>query len=146
MQKGLEMPVNMIIVIAIAVLVLVALSGFFGGQFFSGSDQIGSQKSFADGCNALRNSNNCDHTKINSMNIDGKGFGGICIGNGFSDTVQCARGCGCTVPSIEQGVPLQYSGKTSSGVPEPEKTETGTEKESKDTEPSLEIVSVDILG
>ena len=143
MQKGLEMPINMIIVIAIAVLVLVAIFGFFGGQFFSGSDQISSQKLFADGCAVLRNSHSCDQAKINMITIGGKSFGSVCNGNGFSDTAQCAKACGCAVPQGEKGQALQNapSSQLNKG-----QTSQNTGQNSQTPKFGFQIVGVNIFG
>lgn len=148
MQKGLELPLNAIIVIAIAVLVLVALFTFFGSQFFSGSGQVDIQKVFGAGCTALRFSYACEHSKVNEVTIDGTSLGYACSQKGFVDTVQCAKACGCSVPDSESGQALATAPQRSSGPSTSQSgsnQQTPSEQTAQNTETTLELVSVDLF-
>lgn len=95
MRKGLELPVNAIIFIAVAVIVLVSVGSFFF-NFFSDSS-VDAKKLFAEGCASLRSFHGCDHAQINSISVEGTSFGYVCGRSGYSDTAQCAKACGCSV-------------------------------------------------
>jgi hypothetical protein len=104
MAKGMELPLNAIIVIAIAILVLVSVGGFFFG-FFSDSS-VDTKKLFAQGCASLRAFHSCDHKEINQINLENTNFGYVCGRSGYTDTAVCAKACGCAVPEGESGQSL----------------------------------------
>ena len=109
-SKGLELPINMIVVIAIAVLVLVVVAAFFVGRIGGGGDEIALTAAFNTGCNNLRSVHNCVVGDIGTITVpgyvpsgesisaypNGYPFGNICQRKGFSPT-DCARACGCSV-------------------------------------------------
>ena len=114
-KKGLELPINMIVVIAIAVLVLVVVAAFFAGRLGGGSDEIALNAAFNNGCNTLRFAEQCDPARIGNVNVRGYTPPGqtpntngwpfldgsadsICARKGYTDAAQCARVCGCTSP------------------------------------------------
>ena len=55
-EKGLSLPIEMLVIIAIAVLVLVVLAAFFSGSFISQGEQIKMQSSLQTACSVLRSS------------------------------------------------------------------------------------------
>ncbi len=113
-KKGLELPINMIVVIAIAVLVLVVVAAFFAGRLGGGSDEIALNAAFNNGCNTLRFAEQCNPSNIGNVKVRGYappgvdasqytdgwpffgGTDGICQRKGYSTESQCARVCGCT--------------------------------------------------
>ncbi len=101
-MKGMEMPINMIVVIAIAVLVLVVVAAFFAGRLGSGTASIELEGAFSQGCNTLRTIENCASTgftvigfKLPGESVDAT-FDQLCRAKGY-DTEQCKRACGCQV-------------------------------------------------
>jgi len=102
-MKGLELPINIIIVIAIAVLALVIVSIFFVSNFSGGSDSIGLESALQSGCTNLRALYSCDSTKMTEVkipnyNINGKqaSLADVCVKKGVSDNAQCAQKlCSC---------------------------------------------------
>lgn len=110
MRKGLQLPLNTIIFLAIAMLVLVAMSGLFF-QSYSGEDAK-TQKLFGEGCTILRAIHGCNHKKINEISIEGENFGLVCIRSSYLDTAECAKACGCTIPDGESGLDILPSGSS----------------------------------
>src|SRR3989338_2522528 len=110
MKKGLELPINMIVVIAIAVLVLVVVAAFFAGRLGQGTNDINLQSAFGTGCNALRSSYNCAGDLSFMVNYQESGstntqtsFARICLLSGYADTSSyaagsCKKACGCAAP------------------------------------------------
>ena len=113
-KKGLELPINMIVVIAIAVLVLVVVAAFFAGRLGGGSDEIALNSAFNNGCNTLRFAHSCDVNSMSTIRVrgyappgqavtsDGWPFSGgtdsICQRKGYFNDADCARVCGCAIP------------------------------------------------
>lgn len=108
-MKGLELPINMIVVVAIAVLVLVVVAAFFAGQLGGGTNTIGLENAFTQGCTKLRAIYNCDSASIGSINVlnyapqgtpinsNGFPFSQICTLKGYAVGTECAKACGCQV-------------------------------------------------
>ena len=105
-KKGMELPINMIVVVLIAVLVLVTVGAFLAGQLGGGVGQIGLEQAFGEGCQKLRSVYNCarDATvTITSYTPQGRPagsgadfFNDICTAKGFGvDRELCAVQCGC---------------------------------------------------
>lgn len=119
-MKGIELPINTIIVIAIALLVLLGITALWMSSWGGGSQGVTMEAAKAAGCGALmRNSTGCagaDTTAINytgtypavprmdvnnDHNIDGgdtlqhlcETYYGVAAG----DQVGCRRVCGCGV-------------------------------------------------
>ena|SRR3989344_5755896 len=104
MPKGMELPLNVIIFVAVALLVLAAIGGFFFGFFNDNS--VNNKKLFLEGCASLRAFHECDHREVNSISVEEANFGFVCGRSGFGDTAQCAKACGCYVPDGETGQSL----------------------------------------
>jgi hypothetical protein len=106
-MKGMELPINMIVVVLIAVLVLVTVSTFLAGQLGGGGGAIELERAFSEGCQKLRSQYNCNtgaNIRIMSYTLPGYAAGSgstffgtpsICSQKGYTDT-ECARMCGCT--------------------------------------------------
>jgi len=54
-MKGISLPINMIVIIAISVIVLLAIAAFFMGGFLRGSVTISDQQALSDGCGIWKN-------------------------------------------------------------------------------------------
>lgn len=113
-MKGLELPINMIIVVAVALLVLMTVFVFFLGSTGSGLGSIEKANLKNRMCTALSSGYSCNPTNVNSISVTGykKSGGGIvptteatsrvtllelCQLDGISDAAACARSCGCPV-------------------------------------------------
>jgi hypothetical protein len=105
MMKGLELPMNMIVVILIAVLVLVVLGAFFAGQTGGGIDSINRQNAFGSACTRFRTIENCANANFETSYIkpgDTKKvfFLELCTIMGYSASSgdnSCAKACGCVI-------------------------------------------------
>jgi len=65
-RKGIELPVNSVIVIALAIFVLLMLAAFFGKS--SGEvDKTPVNTAFNQGCSQLSTSYNCEHIRVNEV-------------------------------------------------------------------------------
>lgn len=124
MPKGLELPLNVIVIISISVLILVAIFGIFGTQFFSATSNIESQDLLARGCIKLRADFGCDQTKISLVRVDNQLLSNVCVSNGLSDTAACARSCGCSAEG--RGAALQRANEPapSGAAPQTSQPET----------------------
>ncbi len=123
-MKGMDLPINMIVIVAVAVLVLVVTAGFFGGFFARGIGDIDFNKAFDGACNQLRASYNCDPERIGDVSVlyqppgvsDPRSsftLGELCVqklgqgdvkkgvsvgsGRGNLQATACVRSCGCAV-------------------------------------------------
>lgn len=97
-SKGLSMPINTIIILALALLVLIVISAFFLGGM--NTDSVNIEKGFSDGCTKLTTAKNCvvaeipniiTSYKVNSAN---KNLHEVCDLKGMDDA-DCAKACGC---------------------------------------------------
>lgn len=107
-MKGLELPINMIVVIAIAVLVLVVVAALFGGQLMGGDKTFQINSAYNQGCNSLRTVFGCDQSEVGRITTSyketasstAKSLLEVC---GLKDPALdnnpqlCARSCGCNV-------------------------------------------------
>jgi len=66
-QKGISLPVNAVIIIALAVMVLLLVAAFFGG----GAGQMGAatiESAWTQGCNALKSAK-CNATAVKNITV-----------------------------------------------------------------------------
>jgi hypothetical protein len=66
LRKGIELPVNSVIIIALAIFVLLMLAAFFGksgGEI----DKTQVNTAFNQGCSQLSSSYACDYTRVNDV-------------------------------------------------------------------------------
>ncbi len=114
-MKGLELPINMIVVIAIAVLVLVAVGALFSGWLGGGSLDQRREASLNSACNLFTAVYNCDVSRMGDAKVQHQDAGDatpvqkslseMCAlksistsgSNKGTDINQCARRCGCPV-------------------------------------------------
>lgn len=109
-MKGLELPLNMIVLIIMAVLVLLVVAAVFTGYFGRNVDVIGLQTAFSEGCNTLRSTYNCANNFEFPVRYQEPGaaagvtttqFSRVCVLKGLTpivsnDPLSCGRQCGCT--------------------------------------------------
>ncbi|HIG96899.1 MAG TPA: hypothetical protein HA230_00960 [Candidatus Aenigmarchaeota archaeon] len=115
-MKGLELPINMIVIVAIAVLVLVVVAAFFAGQLSGGINTIGASAAYGSGCNTLRTAYGCDSLQVSNIKIIGYNPYNVPVTAGTQyvgetlltacqqnfkqssmDNTACARACGCGI-------------------------------------------------
>ncbi|MBI4163127.1 MAG: hypothetical protein HY513_05575 [Candidatus Aenigmarchaeota archaeon] len=110
-MRGLELPINIIVIIAIAVLVLTVIAAFFTGALGGGTNAIATEQAFQKGCQLLRTVQACDSGRIEFVTIAGyrasqNGITAdatspgvpmltVCTLKGASDASTCAQLCGC---------------------------------------------------
>ena len=63
-MKGIELPVNSVIVIALAIMVLLMMAAFFMNADVSSTNV---ESAWSQGCNVLKNTYNCDASKVSSI-------------------------------------------------------------------------------
>lgn len=63
-MKGLSLPINTIVIVAIAVLVLVVIAGFFGGFFSLNVLLIQREDALSKACQQWKTMYNCDYDYI----------------------------------------------------------------------------------
>ncbi len=80
-MKGIELPVNSVIVIALAIMVLLMIAAFLmGGLGPMGSTDV--ESAWSSGCKVLTSTYNCDSTKVKTIDS-----GVDVTGDGVSDTL-----------------------------------------------------------
>ncbi len=107
-MRGMELPINMIVIIAVAVLVLTVIAAFFTGALGQGVNTIAVENAFQKGCQLAKTVYNCNTnsfpvsgyrpTASNSIQEDPTGsvsFSVICNLKGAADQTTCLRLCGC---------------------------------------------------
>lgn len=113
-MKGLELPINMIVVIAIAVLVLVVVAAFFAGRLGGGQIDIQRQQALSEGCRKAATLYGCDLTAATvTLRYDDPVLGpqgttksvlSICTTAGLTER-DCRITCGCPVSPTGGGGP-----------------------------------------
>ena len=109
-MKGISLPINSIVIIAIAMLVLVVLGLFFTG-FFTGVDRIKLDNQLQIACSNLRgtayscSSSGLDGIVFNTEIVSGEGaqpytLRSLCELRGLGDEGACMRFCGCAAPGL----------------------------------------------
>ncbi len=112
--KGISLPVNSVIIIALAVMVLLMLAAFFTGVFRqTGSVDVGN--AWTQGCSILKHTYNCNGSKvaeIKTSDITGDNVDDsllvVCRAKYKDDTVSkywCRNKCCATV--ITEGTPCK---------------------------------------
>ena len=107
MKKGVELPVNVLVIVAIAVIVLLGLVALFMGGFGGFAGSVESTQAWSNACgNVLANCAG-DHyddpiTSIRIGTADVTTFGKLCEGLGRNRTADtdttingCNKACGC---------------------------------------------------
>ncbi|MBI2172832.1 MAG: hypothetical protein HYT73_01310 [Candidatus Aenigmarchaeota archaeon] len=112
MKKGMELPINMIVIIALAVLILVIITAFTTSQFGGGVSSISQEAAFAQLCTQYRGGGCTTGWQNFRTNVQGAGsltLQTICQNKfGTSSTEEiCKQNCGC----------LTVGGGPSGGLP-----------------------------
>lgn len=106
-MKGLELPINMIVIIAVAVLILVAVIAFFATQFGNSGDTIAQQNAFNGACNTLKAIYNCQPNFVSQITTTYTAPGAstpmslldLCTRLKQTNVpTTCAKFCGCQLP------------------------------------------------
>ena len=105
-MKGLSLPINAIIIIGLAILVLVVIAAFFGANISIGARNIEREQALDRACREFRDLNRC--TDIDSTEVIYEEPGQTCFNRanklckltelcyiqGLTPT-ECAKRCGC---------------------------------------------------
>ena len=103
-MKGISLPVNTIVIIAIAILVLSVLAAFFTGFISGGIITLSLEQAFTKGCDAFMRGYGCDNTDdVESVTVPGyptkddldTTLQDVCADKGLLTNDACARACGC---------------------------------------------------
>ncbi len=96
-MKGLSLPINAIVIIAIGIIVLLALTMFFTSQFSNASSSMSKTEEIQRACATWRMTN-CDDNYWNNKNIfNSKNMSAICTSAGYpNDKALCKDICGCS--------------------------------------------------
>jgi hypothetical protein len=117
-SKGIELPVNSVIIIALAIFVLLMIAAFFGksgGEL----DKTQVNTAFNQGCSQLSSSYNCDHEWISevktSLIINGqaKTLLDVCrmsFNNPSMSALKCKFACQTCPKRIYEGSPCELTG------------------------------------
>ena len=101
MKKGLALPIEMIVIVAVALIVLVVVAAFFAAQFGTGANTIELQQAKSKACGALLSAYNCDPNAVNTIKItlsDGTSMTlmQLCQKEGITTKEACVNSCaGC---------------------------------------------------
>ncbi|MBS3054747.1 MAG: hypothetical protein J4431_04375 [Candidatus Aenigmarchaeota archaeon] len=107
-MKGVSLPINTIVVVAIAVLVMMVIAGFFVGGF-QPTSQIPLSTAIANACDIARTTYNCaevslvsarvTYTKAGEEEPAPVTLGELCTISGIAEgpefSKQCLARCGC---------------------------------------------------
>jgi len=96
-MKGTSLPVNVIVIIIIALLVLVGLAVFFSTGMQTGQTSMSDQQLWQKACSALKMRSGlgkCDQSLISDITVDDQSFTDICKKViGTDDEAQCCEAC-----------------------------------------------------
>ena len=99
MTKGMELPINMIVVVLIAVLVLTTIGIFLTSSFGTNANTIQWESLRGSACNTLRYQGNCANTGLQTS-TDTNGapikISQVCDHLGSVGDEACKRMCGCS--------------------------------------------------
>jgi len=79
-MKGIELPINILIIVAIAVIVLIAVIAMFYPAFNSGSSTVGLETAKTQACRSLVVGLKCNTTialntiRVDNYDVNGNGF------------------------------------------------------------------------
>lgn len=106
-MKGIELPINVLVIVALAVIVLLGVIALFSGVFGPGSAGIAMSSAWNQACGGITSSCSADHSgntvtnfKIGTTTVHT--FGGLCIAmykntspETDTSTNGCNKACGC---------------------------------------------------
>ena len=109
-MKGLELPINIIVIIAVAVLVFTVIAAFFTGALSQGVNTIAVENAFQKGCQLAKTVESCNSISfpVSGYRQTEKGiqedpagsvqFSWLCgLKGAANDQTKCLRLCGCAV-------------------------------------------------
>jgi len=88
----MQLPVNAVVVISAAALVLAVAAAFFSGQIYTGLNAIEAEQLYSKACSVLRT--DCD-ADLDFVSADGYSLTEICLAKGIAYSADCAQSCGC---------------------------------------------------
>ena len=101
MRKGMALPINMVVILAVAMLILVVVGAFFSGYFGGGTLDIALNQA----CNQFVTIYNCDETKLDRVTVmytlpgksdqEAVSLKRLCELKGYNSET-CMRVCGCS--------------------------------------------------
>ena len=104
-MKGLSLPINTIVIILIAFLVLLVVAALFSGMFSDTEIKMKRQSAINQACQELRSLYGCDKAKMSSVTVKHQDIGDkspkdyslarLCDLMGY-DEDKCYKTCGCT--------------------------------------------------
>lgn len=74
-MRGMSLPINTIVILAIAALVLVVVAALFTGVLVPGGQGLKLADAIRDGCSKFRTIYNCDITKMRDVTVQYKDLG-----------------------------------------------------------------------
>ena len=110
----MELPINMIVIIAVAVLVLAVIIALFVGAIGGEQNRIVVEQAFTKGCLLLKANQACDPARISDVTIAGYRtttngivedptsdgvyfYPKVCNLKGATSEASCAQLCGCVI-------------------------------------------------
>ena len=122
-RKGIELPVNSVIIIALAIFVLLLLAAFFSKS--SGElDKTQVNSAFNQGCSLLSSAYNCDHTRLKDVktnlvvNGQAQSLLDVCrrsFNDGAMSELKCKNACQTCQKYVYQGSPCEKTGEDPNG-------------------------------
>jgi hypothetical protein len=118
LSKGIELPVNSVIIIALAIFVLLMLAAFFGKS----SNELTTTQvtnAFNQGCSQLSSSYNCDYEKLPEIktsliiNNEAKSLLDVCrmsFNNPSMSAFKCKKACRTCPKKVYQNSPCETTG------------------------------------
>jgi hypothetical protein len=113
-KKGIELPINTLVIIVVAVIVIIAIAAFFMGGFGGSTRDIQNKQTFLNtcsgwvqtGCNANDAISISDAKKafLNWQPTKNDGSGSVITPSGVSEIDYLASMCGCFGASVEPRV------------------------------------------
>jgi len=113
--KGIELPVNSVIIIALAIFVLLLMAAFFMTGS-SGLDKTQVNTAFNQGCSQLSSLYSCDHEKMAEINTNlvvngqAKNLLEVCrisFNNPIMSAFKCKNACGTCQRFVTEGSPCE---------------------------------------
>jgi hypothetical protein len=118
-MKGLSLPIETIVIVLVAVLVLMIIAAFFSGWFGSSAIQMQRETALSNACQQFKTIYNCNPDDIGENVIKYTDIGkpeedysverlclllGIATGSDIEDNA-CLRKCGCVVSTPTTSAP-----------------------------------------
>ncbi|MFB6076013.1 MAG: hypothetical protein ABEK17_02615 [Candidatus Aenigmatarchaeota archaeon] len=95
-KKGVSLPVNVLVILAIAVIVLVGLISFFSGSMSGSSESISNQQVFSTCCTNYIQAGGCSDSTVKASGFtcqNGKKLDAVATDLGYGGNIDDACGC-----------------------------------------------------